>query len=53
MNDKQLYYCQTGAHLWYYGDDGTPLYFGEVTDRHNITDEQVENATDKNCGCND
>ncbi len=46
----KLYYCSAGGHLWYYGDDGTPLFYKNLGD---ATDEEIEIAEEKYCGCND
>lgn len=46
----KLYYCSAGGHLWYYGDNGTPLFYKTIGD---ATDEEVETAEEKYCGCND
>lgn len=48
--DTKLYYCSAGGHLWYYGEDGTPLFYANLGD---ATDEEVEAAEEKYCGCND
>jgi hypothetical protein len=50
MIGMKLYYCPAGGHLWYYGDDGTPLFYKNLGD---ATDEEVETAEEKYCGCND
>lgn len=46
----KLYYCPAGGHLWYYGDDGTPLYYKSAKE---ATDKEIEVAEEKYCGCND
>lgn len=46
----KLYYCTAGGHLWYYGEDGAPLFYKNLGD---ATDEEVEVAEEKYCGCND
>ena len=46
----KLYYCPAGGHLWYYGEDGTPLFYKNLGD---ATDAEVEVAEEKYCGCND
>jgi hypothetical protein len=46
----KLYYCSAGGHLWYYGDDGVPLFYKNLGD---ATNAEVESAEDKYCGCYD
>jgi hypothetical protein len=45
----KLYYCSASGHLWYYSENGTPLYYKSLNE---ATNEEVENAEDKYCGCN-
>lgn len=47
---RKLYYCSAVGHLWYYDDDGTPLFYCNLGD---ATDAEAESAEDKYCGCND
>lgn len=50
-NDTKLYYCSAGGHLWYYDENGkTALFYKNIND---ATDEEVESAEDKYCGCNE
>jgi len=46
----KLYYCSASGHLWYYGNDGTPLFYKNLGD---ATDQEVEDAEERYCGCND
>lgn len=45
----KLYYCTANGHLWYYGDDDTPVFYKNTGD---ATDEEIEVAEEKYCGCN-
>jgi hypothetical protein len=52
--DTKFFYCEAGAHLWYYDEDDAdeeiPLFYANFGD---ATDEELENAENRYCGCNE
>ena len=51
--DTKIYYCQAGAHYWYYEDNDestSPLFYAYQAD---CPAEDAEAAKDKYCGCNE